>query len=104
MDCVIIDNEPAKAYVAANEGLKVLETPYTEENYAIAVSKDNEALLNAVNEALDALIADGTVRPLLTSILPHKEKNDTGRGEGFLCSALVIYRRSEVLCLYGLRV
>lgn len=65
VDCVIIDNEPAKAYVASNEGLKILETPYTEEDYAIAVSKDNEALLAAINEALEELIADGTVQAIV---------------------------------------
>lgn len=65
VDCVVIDNEPAKAYVAANEGLTILETPYAEEDYAIAVSKDNTALLNAVNAALEELIADGTVQAII---------------------------------------
>ena len=65
VDCVIIDNEPAKAYVAANEGLSVLDTSYTDEDYAIAVSKDNDPLLEAVNTALKELIADGTVKTII---------------------------------------
>ncbi len=65
VDCVVIDNEPAKAYVEANEGLKILDTEYTVENYAICISKDNDALLNAVNTALNELIADGTVQSVV---------------------------------------
>ena len=65
VDCVIIDNEPAKSYVAANEGLKILETAYVEEDYAICFNKENEDLLNKVNAALEELIADGTVQTIV---------------------------------------
>jgi len=61
VDCVIIDNEPAKAFVAENEGLKILDTEYAVEDYAIAINKDNADLLEAVDKALNELIADGTV-------------------------------------------
>ena len=64
-DCVIIDNEPAKAYVAANAGLKILDTAYAEEDYAIAVGKNNTDLLNAINEQLAKLIADGSVKAVI---------------------------------------
>ncbi len=65
VDCVIIDNEPAKAFVAANEGLKILDTQYAVEDYAIAISKDNTELLDEINTALEALIADGTVQTIV---------------------------------------
>ena len=65
VDCVVIDNEPAKAFVEANEGLKILDTEYVTEDYAIAMSKDNDALQQAVNQALEELIADGTVQSIL---------------------------------------
>ena len=65
VDAVVIDNEPAKAFVAANEGLKILETEYVTEDYAIAVSKDNDALHAAVDAALQELIADGTVQSII---------------------------------------
>ncbi|MBQ6535751.1 MAG: amino acid ABC transporter substrate-binding protein [Firmicutes bacterium] len=65
VDCVVIDNEPAKSYVEANEGLQILETEYAVEDYAICISKDNEPLLNAVNSALNELIADGTVQSVV---------------------------------------
>ena len=62
VDAVVIDNEPAKAFVAANEGLKILDTEYIVENYAIGISKDNNGLRDAVNDALKELIADGSVQ------------------------------------------
>lgn len=65
VDCVMIDSEPAKAFVAANEGLKILESAYAEEDYAIAVAKDNVELLGKVTAALQDLIADGTVQSIV---------------------------------------
>ena len=65
VDCVVIDNEPAKAFVAENEGLKILDTEYAVEDYAAAMNKGNEALFNAVNNALQELIADGTVQSIV---------------------------------------
>ena len=65
VDCVVIDNEPAKAFVAEVEGLKILETEYILEEYAGAMSKDNTALYDAVNAALEELIADGTVQGII---------------------------------------
>jgi polar amino acid transport system substrate-binding protein len=65
VDAVVIDNEPAKAFVAANEGLKILDTEYIVENYAIGISKDNSGLRDAVNNALTELIADGTVQQIV---------------------------------------
>ncbi len=62
---VIIDNEPAKAYVAANKGLKILEGAYVEESYAICFSKKNTELRDKVNKALEELIADGTVQKII---------------------------------------
>lgn len=65
IDCVIIDNEPAKAFVAANAGLKILETEFTVEDYAICFSKSNNALKDKVNAALKELIADGSVKKVV---------------------------------------
>ena len=65
VDCVMIDSEPAKAFVAANEGLMILESAYAEEDYAIDISKDNVYLLGKVTAALQDLIADGTVQAII---------------------------------------
>ncbi len=70
VDCVVIDNEPAKAYVQANKGLKILETEFTTEDYAIGVSKKNTALKDAVNTALKELIADGSVKAIIEKYIP----------------------------------
>ena len=70
VDCVVIDNEPAKAFVAANEGLKILDTAYAVEDYAAAMNKDNTELYEAVNKALEELIADGTVASIVTKYIP----------------------------------
>ena len=65
VDCVIIDNEPAKAYVKANTGLKILDTSYADEDYAISFNKSNTVLQQKVNEALKELIADGSVQKII---------------------------------------
>ena len=59
VDCVVIDNEPAKAFVEANEGLKILETEYITEEYAAAIAKENVELLDKFNAALAELKAEG---------------------------------------------
>ncbi len=69
IDCVIIDNEPAKAYVEANEGLTLLEGDWVTEDYAIGIKKGNTKLLDAVNGALKELIADGTVKKIVDSYI-----------------------------------
>ena len=61
VDCVIIDNEPAKAFVKNNAGLAILDTAYADEDYAACIKKGNTALLNAVDKAITELIADGTI-------------------------------------------
>ncbi len=70
VDCVIIDNEPAKAFVAANEGLKILDTKYTEEEYAICVALENTELLEKINGALKELIEEGKVDEIIAKYIP----------------------------------
>ena len=64
VDAVVIDNAPAKEYVAANPGLKVLETSYAEEDYAIGMAKGS-SLEDAINAALEELKADGTLQAIV---------------------------------------
>ena len=73
VDCVIIDNEPAKAYVAANEGLKILDTEYANEDYAICFAKENTELQTKVNNALKELIADGSVQKIVDKYIKAEE-------------------------------
>ena len=69
IDCVIIDNEPAKSFVASNEGLEILNTSYAEEEYAICFKKDNTELQTKVNCALKELIADGTLQEIVNKYI-----------------------------------
>ena len=65
VDCVVIDNAPAKEFIAANPGLKLLGTAYVEESYAIGVGKGNTELKDAINTALEDLKADGTLQAIV---------------------------------------
>ena len=70
VECVVIDNEPAKNYVKANEGLKILETEYAVEDYAAAISKENTELLENFNKALAELKDEGKVDEIITKYIP----------------------------------
>ncbi len=65
VDAVVIDNMPAQEFVKANAGLKILDTEYANEEYAIGMAKGNTALLEAVNNALQELTADGTLQSIV---------------------------------------
>lgn len=69
VDCVIIDNEPAKAYVAANEGLVILDAAYAVEDYAACFKKDNTELVEKFNAALQELIDNGTVAEIIAKYI-----------------------------------
>jgi polar amino acid transport system substrate-binding protein len=64
VDAVVIDNAPAKEFIAANPGLKILDTSYAEEDYAIGMAK-NSPLEDAVNSVLEELKADGTLQAIV---------------------------------------
>ena len=70
VDCVISDNEPAKSFVEANPGLKILDTEYAVEDYAICVAKDNDELLDKINDALAKLKKDGTLDEIINKYIP----------------------------------
>ena len=65
VDCGVIANAPAKEFIAANPGLKLLDTAYVEESYAIGVGKGNTELKDAINTALEELKADGTLQAIV---------------------------------------
>lgn len=65
VDAVVIDNEPAKVFVSQNEGLAILESPYAVEEYAIAIAKDNDELLEQVNTVIGELKEDGTLQQII---------------------------------------
>ena len=69
IDAVVIDGEPAKAFVNGNEGIGILETPLTEEEYAIAIAKEKEELLNNVNEILAEMQENGKMAEITSKYL-----------------------------------
>lgn len=86
IDAVIIDNEPAKAFVAANTGLKILETAYTEEQYAHAFKKGS-TLTAEFNQAIAALKADGTFDKIVAYYIE-------GKGEAYKSPAGITYTKT----------
>lgn len=69
IDAVIIDQEPAKAFVAENEGIKILDEAFTEEDYAMAIAKDNDELVEAINDALATLKESGKLDEIVAKYI-----------------------------------
>mgnify|MGYP000520832210 CR=1 FL=1 len=69
IDCIVIDNEPAKKIIEANKGLQILDSKYSQEDYAIAFAKGNDGLRDAVDKALGELIDDGTVEKIMNEYI-----------------------------------
>ena len=68
VDAVVIDNEPAKAFVKQNEGLTILEEPFENEEYAICVAKGSD-LTEKINGALKELKAEGKVDEIINKYI-----------------------------------
>lgn len=66
---VIIDNEPAKAFIEENEGLCILDGAFTDEDYAVCVGKENSELLGQINQAIADLQEDGTIDKILNKYI-----------------------------------
>lgn len=73
VDAVIIDDQPAKVFASQNPNVMVLDEPFTVEDYAICVSKDKPELTAAMNEAIAALKAEGTLQSILDYYIGHVE-------------------------------
>lgn len=74
IDCVIIDNEPAKAFVAANDGLKILDEAFAVEEYAICVAKNNKELTKEINKALAELKKEGIIDQIIKNYIGDDTK------------------------------
>ena len=70
VQAVIIDNEPAKSFVAAKEGLTILDGEWTKEDYAIAIAKENTELVTKVNDALAELEDEGKLAEIIDKYIP----------------------------------
>ena len=74
IDAVVIDGEPAKEFVQDAEGLKILDEAFTEEDYAIAVAKDNTELLDKINDALASLKESGKLDEIVAKYISADEE------------------------------
>ena len=75
IDCVVIDEEPAKAFIKKNSDLSILEEEFAIEDYAICVSKDKPELKDGINQALRELKEDGTLQKIIDNYI---NDNDEG--------------------------
>ncbi len=73
VDAVVIDNQPALSYVGTTDGLKILDTEFAVEDYAAAIAKGNEGLVEAINNALAELKSDGTIQSILDKYIKADE-------------------------------
>lgn len=94
IDCVIIDEQPAKAFVEKNDDLMILEEDFTIEEYAIAVAKENSELTEAINGALAELKEEGTIDAIIANYIgdeagntPYVSPEDVDRSNGTLVMA-----------------
>lgn len=95
IDCVIIDEEPAKAFVSKNDDLTILDEKFAVEEYAICISKDKSVLTGEINTALSELKAEGTLDQIVSNYIgddtkgtcPYKSPEGTDRSNGTLIMA-----------------
>ncbi|MCR5736047.1 MAG: transporter substrate-binding domain-containing protein [Eubacterium sp.] len=76
IDCVVIDQEPAREFVKRNQGLKILETAYAEEEYSVAIKKGNKRLTKNINQALEELKNEGTIQKIVDKYINEKKEED----------------------------
>ena len=75
VDCVIIDEQPAKAFVAKNaDKLEILSDPFALEEYAICVAKENSDLTAKINDALATLKDNGTLDQIIRNYIGDDTK------------------------------
>ena len=95
IDCVIIDAQPAAAFVEKNDDLTTLDEDFAVEDYAICVSKDNKALTEEINAALKELKADGVLDQIVANYIgddtkgtcPYESPADADHSKGKLIMA-----------------
>ena len=69
IDCVVIDQQPAEAFVERNDDLKILSDTFDPEEYAICIAKDNTDLTDSFNKAIEELEKDGTIDSIISNYI-----------------------------------
>lgn len=92
IDCIVIDEAPANAFVEINPELSILEEDFAVEEYAICISKKNPQLREDINSAISQLKQDGTLEKIISNYIgdstkgqfPYIPKKDVDRSKGTL--------------------
>lgn len=77
IDCVIIDEQPAKAYLEKNPELSILQEEFAVEEYAICISKENAELKDQINQALEQLEQEGTLAAIIQNYIGEETVGKT---------------------------
>lgn len=77
IDCVVIDEQPAKAFIDKNKELTILEEEFTIEDYAICIAKENKELKDKINNALNELKENGTLADIINNYIGDDTKGKT---------------------------
>lgn len=93
IDCVIIDEQPAKEFVKRNTQLSILDEEFALEEYAIVIAKGNDSLEEDVNKALAELMADGT----LDMIVDHYISEEEVEGLAYISPKDLDYANGELV-------
>lgn len=99
IDCVIIDSQPAQAFVDKNDDLQILDEEFADEEYAICVSKENTALKDEINGALKELKSEGVLDSIVSNYIgddtkgksPYESPKDVDYSKGTLTMATNAY-------------
>ena len=89
IDCIVLDEQPAKAFVERNSDIKIIDEEFTLEDYAFCVRKRNKELLDKINTSLAKLKKDGTLEQIINSYIgtddskaePYKKKDVSRSGK-----------------------
>lgn len=98
IDAVMLDDGPAKVFVEQNEGIRILEEVYAEEEYGIVVKKGNQELLDKINEALETIQENGTLDAITQNWIYEGASTSNYKGqnkESYANGKLVVATNAE---------
>ncbi len=73
VDCVVMDELPAKEILKNNAGLKILNQELFSDTYGMVVKKGNKELLDAINKVLEDLVEEGKINEFIINHLEGEE-------------------------------
>lgn len=94
IDAVLIDEQPALAFVEKNNELTIADEEFAMEEYAIGIAKENTELLYQINDALEAIKVNGTMDEIVANYIgdekgehPYESPEGLTLGNGTLTMA-----------------